>query len=83
MLLKVVSVIATFTSPENIGATPQSLFWMLPLIAALALIYKTTNLKEITAGKFIRETAVLAGSIIIFIAVVAAVLYSLSWLLVE
>jgi hypothetical protein len=83
MLLKTASLIATFTSPENIGTTPQSLFWMLPLIAALALVYKTTKLKEITPGKFIRETVVLTGSIVIFIVVVAAVLYSLSRLLVE
>lgn len=74
-------VIASFTAPENIGATPQSLLWLFPLMAAIVIVYKATKLPKITAGVFLKETAVLFGSIVVFIALVAFVLYAVAWLI--
>ena len=76
-------VIATFTAPEEIGTNPQSMLWLLPLVAAIAVSYKATKLPKITAGSFIKEAAVLFGSIIVFVAVIALALYALAWLITE
>ena len=74
-------MIATFTTPENIGTTPQSVLWLLPLAAAIAVVYKATKVPTIKAGDFIKETAILFGSIIVFISVTAFVLFALAWLI--
>jgi hypothetical protein len=74
-------IIATFTTPEKIGTTPQSVLWLLPLAAAIAVVYKATKLPTIKAGDFIKETAILLGSIIVFISVTAFVLFALAWLI--
>ena len=76
-------ILAAFTSPINITTTPISFFWMLPLIALIAIIYKTTKLKEIHPLNFIREIAFLFASIAVFIVVTALVLYTVSWLILE
>jgi len=81
MLLKAIFVIATFTAPEKFGANPQSMLWLLPLAAAIAIIYKATKLPTITAGNFIKEAAILFGSIIVFIIIAALTLHSLAWLI--
>ncbi len=74
-------VIATFTEPEIFGANALSMLGLLPLVAAIAIIYKATKLPVITAGKFIKETAVLFGSIIVFIVIAAFTLHVLAWLI--
>ena len=76
-------VMATFTAPEEIGTNPQSMLWLLPLVAAIAVSYKATKLPKITAGSFIKEATVLFGSIIVFIAIIALALYALAWLSTE
>jgi len=48
---------------------------MLPLVAAIAIAYKATKVKAITAAKFAKEVAVLFGSIIIFMVLTALVLH--------
>ena len=73
-------VIATFTSPENIGTNPQSLFWLLPLAAAISIGYKATKLSEIKAGSFFKDVVGLFGSIVGFMAITALVLYAITWL---
>ena len=73
-------IIATFTSPENIGTNPQAVLWALPLVAAIAIVYKATKLPTITLGNFIKESATLFGSIIVFIIVIALCLYAFTWL---
>jgi len=73
-------VMATFTVPENIGANPQVLLWLLPLTAAIVIVYKATKLPTITAGTFLRETAILFGSIVVFIIFIAFLLFVLAWL---
>lgn len=79
-MVEAVFIIATFTAPENIGTNPQSMLWLLPLVAAIAIIYKATKLPVITAANFIKEAAVLFGSIIVFIIIAALTLHVFAWL---
>ncbi len=76
-------VIASFTAPQELGTNPQSMFMLLPLTAAIAVIYKATKLPTITAGNFIKETTALFGSIVIFIIITALTLYTLAWLITQ
>jgi len=78
-----VCILASFTAPENIGTTPQSMLWLLPLAAAIAVIYKATKVQTIIAEKFTKEAVVLFGSIIVFITVTALALHALAWLITE
>jgi hypothetical protein len=74
-------VIATFTAPEHIRANPQAMMWLLPLTAAITIVYKATKLPTITAGAFLKEAAILFGSIVGFIIITALVLYALVWVI--
>ena len=76
-------VLATFTVPENIGVTPQSILWLLPLVAAISVVYKTTKLPKIRFTHFVKESVVLFGSIVIFMAITALVLVAFAWLITE
>jgi hypothetical protein len=76
-------ITASFTSPENIGTTPQSLLWLLPLVLAIAVVYKAMKLPTISVGYFIKEVVMLFGSIIIFIAIIAFALYAVARLITE
>ena len=81
MFLQAIFVIATFTEPEQFGANPETMLWLLPLVAAIAVIYKATKLPVIKAGNFIKEAGILFGSIIVFIIVAALALHGLAWLI--
>jgi hypothetical protein len=74
---------ATFTIPEKITTDPQSMLWLLPLVAAIAIVYKATKLPEIKIANFLKESVVLFGSIVIFMFVTALILYSIAWLIIE
>lgn len=74
-------ITATFTVPEQIGTEPQSMLWLLPLVAAIAVTYKATKLSTITARIFIKEAAILFASIVAFIAITILTLYALMWLI--
>jgi hypothetical protein len=76
-------VLATFTTPENIGVTPKSILWLLPLVAAISVVYKTTKLPKIRFAHFVKESVVLFGSIVIFMAITALVLCAIAWLITE
>ena len=76
-------VMATFTTPEKIGATPQSMLWLLPLVAAIAIVYKATKLPEIKAANFLKEVVILFGSIVVFMSITALVLFAFAWLITE
>ena len=76
-------IIASFTVPEKIGATPQSVLWLLPLVAAIAIIYKATKLPEIKTFNFIKESTILFGSIVVFMLITALVLCAMAWLITE
>jgi hypothetical protein len=76
-------IIATFTVPERISVTPYSMLWLLPLVAAIAIVYKATKIPKITARHFIKEVTVLFGSIVIFMFIAALTLYVMTWLITE
>lgn len=76
-------VLATFTIPEKITTDPQSMLWLLPLVAAIAIVYKATKLPEIKIVNFLKESVVLFGSIVVFMFVTALVMYSIAWLVIE
>ena len=71
---------ATFTSPENIGTNPQSMLWLLPLTVAIAVVYKATKVPKIKAVDFIKESTLLFGSIVFFMAITGVILYIIAWL---
>lgn len=83
MAFVAVYIMASFTAPESIRTSPQSVLWLLPLAAAIAVVYKATKLQAFTAGKFIKEAVVLFGSIVVFIIITALVLHALAWLITE
>jgi len=76
-------VMATFTTPEKIGANPQSMLWLLPLVASIAIVYKATKLPEIKAANFLKEVVILFGSIVVFMSITALVLCAFAWLITE
>ncbi|MHC4113790.1 MAG: hypothetical protein ACYSSL_00475 [Planctomycetota bacterium] len=76
-----VFLLASFSAPEQIGTTPQSMLWLFPLAASIAIVYKTIKLEKITTLFFLKEVTVLFGSIIIFMAVMAVALSVLAWLI--
>lgn len=67
-------MMATFLSPEPVGVNPASILWLLPLALSIATVYKATKTPKITAS-FIREVLLLFGSIVLFMAAAAAVLF--------
>ena len=83
MILQNIYILASFLHPQQIGTNPESMFWLFPLAASIAIIYKTTKMPEITAKNFIKETIALFGSIIIFMAATACVLWVLARLILE
>jgi len=76
-------VVASFTAPEKIGANPQSMLLLLPLVAAIAIVYKATKVPKIRAGNFLKEVAILFGSIVVFMVIIAVALCALAWLITE
>jgi ABC-type Co2+ transport system permease subunit len=76
-------VVASFTAPEKIGANPQSMLWLLPLVAAIVVVYKATKLPEIKIGNFLKEVAILFGSIVVFMIITGLVLCVLARLITE
>ena len=76
-------IIASFTVPEEIGITPQSMLLLLPLIASITIVYKTTKMPKIEFKSFLKEVVILFGSIVVFMTVTALVLSALAWLITE
>lgn len=79
MTLFVISVLAAFTKPMQIGTTPASMLWLLPLVATISIVYKATKVSRIRLKSFTKETAGLFGSILVFIVVAALILYGIAW----
>lgn len=71
---------AVFTAPETIRTDPSEMLYLLPLTAAIAIIYKTTKLPAIKPASFIKETATLFGSIVFVIITIILALYAVEWL---
>jgi len=72
---------ADFTSPEQLGTSPSTMLWLMPLAAAIAVVYKATKLSAIKPGHFVKEVVVLFGSIVVFIIISAIVLLGFAWLI--
>jgi len=77
------TLLASFTAPIQIDTTAASMLWLLPLVAAIAVVYKATKVSKIHPWPFIKESSVLFGSIMVFIVVAALVLYLLAWIITE
>jgi hypothetical protein len=83
MLFETFISLATFTVPEQIGLNPQSLLWLLPLVASIAIVYKAIKVPKVLFSVFLKEVTSLFVSIIVFIAVTAVILFALAWLVTE
>ena len=83
MLLMTSSILASFSQPETIGVNPQSMLWILPLVVAISIVYKTTKIETIKFFPFVREVIVLFGTIVVFMIITALTLYGIEWLLLE
>jgi hypothetical protein len=75
MGMSLATLLANLTVPYEIGGDSMSLLWLLPLLAAVAIVYKALKLPVITADKFVREVVVLFGTILLFMALIAVGLY--------
>lgn len=83
MIAAVSACLASFTAPIQIDTNPASMLWLLPLVVAIAVVYKATKVHKIQLRPFARETAVLIGSILVFIGVAALVLHGIAWFVTE
>ncbi len=77
------TLLAGFTTPMRIDTTVGSMLWLLPLVVAIAVVYKATKVRQIEVRAFARETGLLIGSILVFIAVAALILYGVAWFVTE
>jgi hypothetical protein len=76
-------ITASFTTPLTINNDATSFLWLLPLVAAVATVYKALKVRDVSTADFIRETVVLFGTIILFMIGVAIILYAVTRLLTE
>ena len=73
-------ILASFTEPIYIGTDKLSMLWMFPLLAAIALVYKTTKMRVLLTKKYLIESLLLFLSVSGFMILAIAVLNLLSWL---
>ncbi len=78
-----IHILASFTTPMRINTDPASMLWLIPLVASIAIVYKATKVHRIRPVPFIRESAVLFGSIMVFIIVAAVILWGIAWFVTE
>ncbi len=79
MTVLMISALAAFTTPMRIDTTPASLLWLLPLVATISIVYKATKVGSVRLRPFVKEAGALFGSILVFIAVAALILYGIAW----
>lgn len=77
------TMLGSFTTPMRIDTNPASTLWLLPLVVSISVVYKATKVYKIRLWPFARESAVLFGSIIVFIVVAAVILYGITWVVAE
>ncbi|MCL5278857.1 MAG: hypothetical protein M1376_02995 [Planctomycetes bacterium] len=83
MMAFVTTMLGSFTTPMQIDTTPASMLWLLPLVVSISVVYKATKVYKIRLWPFARESAVLFGSIVVFIVVAAVILYGITWIVTE
>jgi hypothetical protein len=76
-------LLASFTTPMHIDTDPASMLWLLPLVVSIVVVYKATKVHKIRAYPFVKESAVLFGSILVFIIAAALILYGVAWVVTE
>jgi hypothetical protein len=76
-------ILASFTTPMRIDTDASSMLWLIPLVVSIAIVYKATKVHRIRPLAFLRESAVLFGSIMVFIVVAALILYGIAWIVTE
>jgi hypothetical protein len=77
------TILGSFTTPMRIDTSPASMLWLLPLVVTIAVVYKATKVYRIRLWPFAKESAVLFGSIVVFILIAAVVLYGVTWVVTE
>jgi len=83
MMVFLATMLGNFTTPMRIDTNPASMLWLLPLVVSIAVVYKATKVYKIRLWPFARESAVLFGSILVFIVVAAVILYGITWIVTE
>lgn len=73
-------LLASFSSPIHIGTDPASMLWMFPLLAAIAIVYKTTKMRVLFWRRFIREVLILFATLSGFMFAAIVVLNLVTWL---
>ena len=73
-------ILASFSTPIEIGTTPASMLWMFPLLAAIALVYKATKMRVLFTKKYLIQSLLLFLSVSGFMVMAIVVLNLLSWL---
>ena len=76
-------MLANFLVPEELGTNPQSLLLLLPLAAAIAIVYKASKLPVIKAWDFLKEVLVLFASIVVIMIVTAIILLVVAWFVTQ
>lgn len=64
-----------FRRPMDIPTESLSLLWALPICLSIALVYKAVKLNKFRPAVVVREVALLFGTIVGFLVLVAACLY--------
>lgn len=77
------ALLASFTTPMQIDTNAVSMLWLVPLVVAIAVVYKATKVHTIKLRAFTKEAGLLIGSIFVFITVAAVVLFGVAWLVTE
>jgi hypothetical protein len=83
MTIPIAYILASFTTPIQIDTTAASMVWLVPLVASIAIVYKATKVYQIRLVAFLKESAALFASIMVFIIVAAIILYGLEWFVTE
>ena len=72
-----------FVDPIHIPTDPTSVLWMFPLLLAIALVYKATKMRVLFPLKFVKEVAVLFGTVSAFMVFLGAAMIFLVKLITE
>ncbi|HPY76327.1 MAG TPA: hypothetical protein PLQ45_00660 [Anaerohalosphaeraceae bacterium] len=76
-------VLAGFLAPLDIGTTPLSLLWMFPLLASIAVVYKTTRMRILFFKTLLAESLILFLTLSGFMILAGIVLNLVVWLAVS
>ncbi len=83
MMPDMCAILGSFTVPIDIPTNPMSTLWMFPLLLAISIVYKATKMRVLFTRKFVKEVAILFGTISVFMVFLGVVLIILVKLLTE